>query len=58
MKMEELFDKKVLIMTIENLVKEMDYLLADNLPEGKEVKDFTGGYVQQLKNSTKIVAYF
>jgi len=45
-------------MTIEELIEDIDLLLADNLPEGKTVDDFTGGYVQQLANSTKFVAYF
>ena len=58
MKIDELFDKGVFTMTIEDLIKDIDFMLSQNLPEDKTIEDFTGGYVQQLKNSTKFVAYF
>jgi|FLOH01.1.fsa_nt_gi hypothetical protein len=58
MTIDELFDKGVFVMTVEELILEMNLLLEDNLPDGKSIDDFTGGYVQQLKNNTKFVAYF
>ena len=38
----------------------MDFndLLDDIAPEGKTSKDFNGGYIQQLKNSNQLVAFF
>ena len=56
--MEELFDKEIFSMTVEDLLDEINSLLEDSSPEGKSVKDFTGGYVQQLKNSTQLVLYY
>ncbi len=49
MTIDELFDKGVFVMTVEELILEMNLLLEDNLPDGKSIDDFTGGYVQQLK---------
>ncbi len=37
---------------------DINELLDEIAPEGKTNKDFTGGYVQQLKNSNQFVAYF
>ncbi len=54
----EIFNKEVLKMTLEELLTDIDELIDDVSPEGKSVKDFTGGYVQQLKNSNQFVAYF
>jgi hypothetical protein len=55
---DNFFDKEVFSLTFDELLEDIDFMLSENLPEGKEVSDFTGGYVQQLKNSTKFVAYF
>ena len=41
----------------EELVQIFDDILADNLPEGKNVSDFTGGYIQQLSNSVTLICY-
>ncbi len=54
----KLFNMEVLKMTVEELIEDIDSLLDDVAPEGKSSKDFTGGYVQQLKNSNQLVAYF
>ncbi len=54
----ELFNTEVLNMTTEELIEDIDSLLNDYAPEGKSVEDFNGGYVQQLKNSNQLVAYF
>ena len=37
---------------------DINELLEDISPEGKTIKDFTGGYVQQLKNSSRFIAFF
>ena len=44
-------------------IKEVNDMLDKNiiesqLPEGKSLKDFTGGHVNILKNSSKVVLYF
>ena len=54
----ELFDVSILNNAEESLVKDLDELLDEIAPEGKSVKNFTGGYIQQLKNSNQMVAYF
>lgn len=56
--MDDLFDKSVLSYAPKELLMDIDIILTQNLPEGKKIKDFTGGYVQQLKNSNQLVAYF
>lgn len=56
--MNDLFDRSVLTYEVEDLMMDIDSLLEDNLPEGKTLDDFTGGYVQQLKNSNQLVVYF
>ena len=33
-------------------------IIESQLPEGKTLKDFTGGHVNILKNSSKVVLYF
>lgn len=45
-------------MTVEELIADIDDLIDDISPDGKSKDDFTGGYVQQLKNSNQFVAYF
>ena len=42
----------------DELTKDMNELLDEYAPEGKSSKDFNGGYIQQLKNSNQLVAYF
>lgn len=54
----ELFDTSVLDNGEEELVKDFNELLDDISPEDKSIDDFTGGYIQQLKNSNQLVAYF
>ena len=54
----KLFNTEVLKMTVEELLTDIDSLLDEVAPEGKSVKDFNGGYVQQLKNSNQLVAYY
>jgi hypothetical protein len=56
--MNDLIDKSVLSYDIKDLLMDIDTLLTEHLPEGKTLKDFTGGYVQQLKNSNQLVCYF
>ena len=56
--MEDLFDKSVLSYEIKDLLMDIDNVLIQHLPKGKKITDFTGGYVQQLKNSNQLVAYF
>ena len=53
-----LFDSSVLNYNIGELMKLIDDLLTEFAPEGKTINDFTGGYIQQLKNSTRFVAFF
>ena len=56
--MDELFDKEIFNMTVDDLLKEINDLITDYSPKGKTVDNFTGGYIQQLKNSTQMVLYF
>ena len=44
--------------TIGELMITMDAILKHIAPEGKTIEDFTGGYIQQLKNSTRFTAFF
>lgn len=53
-----LFNTDYLDSKLEELVKDINDLLDEIAPEGKTNKHFTGGYVQQLKNSNQFVAYF
>ena len=52
------FDSRVLNYNIGELMRDMDELLDDIAPEGKDKTNFTGGYVQQLKNSNRFTAFF
>ena len=54
----ELFNISVLENSKEDLVRDLNELLEEVSPKGKTVKNFTGGYIQQLKNSNQLVAYF
>jgi len=54
----EIFNVDVLKISEEELVVDLDEVLEEYAPDGKSVKDFTGGYIQQLKNSNQMVAYF
>ncbi len=54
----ETFNKVFLKHTYEELLVTIDNVLEENLPEGKVLSDFNGGYVQQLKNSTVFMAFF
>jgi len=53
-----LFNRKVLEIEMEELLKDLDDILDEFAPDGKSKDDFTGGYIQQLKNSNQLVAYF
>lgn len=53
-----LFDLNVLKRKEGELVIDFNELLDDIAPEGKNQYNFTGGYIQQLKNSNQLVAYF
>lgn len=53
-----IFDDSILDITKGELVKSMDELLDSIAPEGKTKDNFTGGYIQQLKNSTRFTAFF
>ena len=52
------FDSRVLNYNIGELMRDMEELLNDISPEGKDITNFTGGYVQQLKNSNRFTAFF
>lgn len=54
----DFFDERVFSMNTDDLLADADSLIESMVPENKELKDFTGGYVQQLKNSVQFVAYF
>lgn len=56
--MNELFNKEVLNFERSELVRELNEILDDIAPDNKSSKDFTGGYIQQLKNSNQLVCYF
>ena len=44
---------------IEDFVKIVDSeIIAKKLPKGKTLSDFTGGYINILKNKTKVVLFF
>jgi len=58
MTLHELFDSSILTNTLEDAMTDMDATLTEIAPEGKTLENFTGGYLQQLKNSTQFVAYF
>ena len=60
MTLQSHFDSSILIITLEEAMAEMDIIIGEMAPskDGKSLKDFTGGYLQQLKNSTQFVAYF
>ncbi|RLA83968.1 MAG: hypothetical protein DRG78_02860 [Epsilonproteobacteria bacterium] len=55
---DNIFDKRVLTNSLKDLQMDINELLDEVAPSGKTNKDFTGGYVQQLKNSNQLVAYF
>lgn len=45
--------------SIEEFVRIVDEkIILDKLPEGKKLNDFTGGYINILKNKTKVVLFF
>jgi hypothetical protein len=45
-------------MEIKELLHEINDYLDEIAPEGKTSENFNGGYVQQMKNSSQLVAYF
>jgi len=58
MQIIEAFDTNVLSLTQEEVVMILDDIIEEIAPEGKTCSDFTGGYIQQLKNSSQFVAYY
>ena len=58
MKVNELFKTGVMEMEVKDLLVEINEYLDEIAPEGKTSKNFNGGYVQQMKNSCQLVAYF
>ena len=56
--MDDLFNKKVFVFSYEELLMDLNEVLDEIAPSGKSKNDFTGGYIQQLKNSNQLVAYF
>ena len=53
-----IFNSEVLNYNIGELMQDINELLNDIAPEGKDESNFTGGYVQQLKNSNRFTAFF
>lgn len=58
MLVNDLFQTEVLEMKLEDLLSEINEYLNEIAPEGKTSEHFNGGYVQQMKNSCQLVAYF
>jgi len=58
MKVNDLFKTGVMEMDVKDLLVEINEYLDEIAPEGKTSKNFNGGYVQQMKNSCQLVAYF
>lgn len=58
MTLSKLFDSSILTTPVEESLEDMNAIIEAMAPEGKTLSDFTGGYLQQLKNSTQFVAYF
>lgn len=49
---------EIMGLDISDLIEQFDLILEENLPEGKSLEDFNGGYVQQLQNDSVFVAFF
>ena len=58
MLMQDMFDKTLFTITLEEIMLDINDIITEFAPEGKTLVDFTGGYIQQLKNSTQFVAYY
>ena len=58
MKVNELFSTEIMEMEVKDLLVEINEYLDEIAPEGKTSENFNGGYVQQMKNSCQLVAYF
>lgn len=58
MKVSELLSTGVMDMTVEDLLVEINEYLDEIAPEGKNSDNFNGGYVQQMKHNSQLVAYF
>jgi len=58
MTMRGMFDETLFTITLEDIMVDINEIITEAAPEGKTVTDFTGGYIQQLKNSTQFVAYY
>jgi len=56
--MTDMFDQTLFTITLEDIMVDINDIITEIAPKGKALKDFTGGYLQQLKNSTQFVAYF
>ena len=53
-----IFDTALMQSTKGELLNSINDILDEIAPEGKTREDFTGGYIQQLKNSTRFTAFF
>ena len=58
MQIEDMFDKTLFTVSMEDIMLDINEIITEAAPEGKTLADFTGGYIQQLKNSTQFVAYY
>ncbi len=58
MTLSTLFDSSILSYDTAESLQDMNDIITAITPDGKSPSDFTGGYLQQLKNSTQFVAYF
>ena len=58
MTLDDIFDMSLFSLTIREMMIDIDEIITEIAPSGKELKDFTGGYIQQLKNSSQFVAYY
>lgn len=58
MTLSTLFDSSILTTPLTDSLQDINDIITAIAPEGKTLDDFTGGYLQQLKNSTQFVAYF
>jgi len=57
-KEDEVYNIEVYNYTYKELIMNLDGVIAEHLPEGKELKDFTGGYIQHLSNSNRLTMFF
>lgn len=56
--LQDVFDSSVLNYSTGELMEIINKLITDNAPEGKTLKDFTGGYIQQLTHSNRFTMFY